>query len=412
MATPNLFKRGLTQYAGLRGKPLTYQEARGFSDPYYENLSKTNIGLAQIGADRAFNDRRLAESSKQFSQGLALDRERLAAEREAQEAAGKAAGVQGLTQVGLAGASIYKSGLPTKLMDTGRMALEKAGLMKSPAQIATESQGAFVPPASGVPASGAPSLMGAPVGSAVPSATAPAFTGLGPSAEFAPAYAEAVGGGTVAGAETGAVAGGGVAAAEGGAGSGAAAAGAGKAGLTVGGALGSAAGGYAAGQVGKMITGFGQEGHMGGEQYTSAAIGGLGGVGVAALIGTGPVGWAIGGIVGLVSGGSDSVICTELYRQGYMSLEMLVLDSEFGRGVDDEVYSGYRKIANPIVSVMQKSKTFTWLISKPAMAWARHMCYEMRPEEYKADIIGKIIMKIGMPLCRFIGKEVSYGAFR
>lgn len=68
--------------------------------------------------------------------------------------------------------------------------------------------------------------------------------------------------------------------------------------------------GYVAGQIGRGITGYGKPGHMGGERYTSAAIGGVGGAAAGAYIGTAifpgigtAVGAIIGGIVGLVSGG-------------------------------------------------------------------------------------------------------------
>lgn len=60
--------------------------------------------------------------------------------------------------------------------------------------------------------------------------------------------------------------------------------------------------GAGAGFLGKLLTGAGRPGHMGGERITSAGIGALGGAGAGFLVG-GPIGAIIGGIVGLISGG-------------------------------------------------------------------------------------------------------------
>lgn len=67
--------------------------------------------------------------------------------------------------------------------------------------------------------------------------------------------------------------------------------------------------GVGAGYLGKAITGYGREGHMGGERYTSAGIGVAGGAASGAAIGSivpgigTAIGAIIGGIVGLIFGG-------------------------------------------------------------------------------------------------------------
>jgi len=97
--------------------------------------------------------------------------------------------------------------------------------------------------------------------------------------------------------------------------------------------------------------------------------------------------------------GGATVICTELYRQGYMTDDMLERDEAYGRYVrryDPYVYIGYIKLATPIVSLMKKSKVFTKLISIPAMAWANDMAYD-------SSMVGRMINIMGNFICRPVG---------
>ena len=109
------------------------------------------------------------------------------------------------------------------------------------------------------------------------------------------------------------------------------------------------------------------------------------------------------------SGGMfGTVICTELYRQGYMDLVTYSKDAEYGREVLNtcpHVMIGYRFLATPVVKLMQKSKVFTKIISYPAMKWARHIAGE------ENSIIGYLAINLGQPVCGMIGKLLmkSYG---
>lgn len=101
--------------------------------------------------------------------------------------------------------------------------------------------------------------------------------------------------------------------------------------------------------------------------------------------------------------GLGTVICTELHRQGYMTSKTLRKDSAYGEFIrlsDPLVYVGYIWLAMPIVAAMKKSKLFTKIISYPALAWANDMAYDN-------SRTGKIINKIGQPVCRFIGSLIS-----
>jgi len=96
----------------------------------------------------------------------------------------------------------------------------------------------------------------------------------------------------------------------------------------------------------------------------------------------------------------STVICTELYRQGYLTDEIISLDSKFGyelRKVNPDAYSGYIKLATPIVRLMKKNKTFTKIVSIFGVPWANNMAYNN-------SLFGKIIHNIGLPICTTFGK--------
>ena len=97
------------------------------------------------------------------------------------------------------------------------------------------------------------------------------------------------------------------------------------------------------------------------------------------------------------SGGGMTVICTELYRQGIMPLDIYLKDGIYGASLHPETLIGYRFLANPVVGWMQKSKIVTKLVSIPAMAWANNMAGN-------GNVFGAIISLIGEPTCYVIGK--------
>ena len=183
-----------------------------------------------------------------------------------------------------------------------------------------------------------------------------------------------------------------------------------EAGVDIGGqirAVGTGAGaGAVSGTIAQRITRAGEPGHEGGERETGRVLGAAGGIGLALALSTGPIGLAIAGLVGAFTGGGDeTVICTELHKQGYMPKEMLDLEYDFKKAhVDAQVYAGYRIIADPIVNLMQKSWLFTQLVRAFAMPWAYQMCHMVAPDKYKPNLIGKAVMAIGIPLCRWKGE--------
>lgn len=126
--------------------------------------------------------------------------------------------------------------------------------------------------------------------------------------------------------------------------------------------------------------------------------------------GTSPLATGIGTAASLYSlsnGKNPTVICTELHRQGFMDRSLYELDQAYGNMLiytDPAVYSGYLRLATPIVDRMQKSKLFTrfvWVLAKP---WAQEMAHQMG--RGKGSIVGKLIMRLGYPLCRSAANRV------
>ena len=105
----------------------------------------------------------------------------------------------------------------------------------------------------------------------------------------------------------------------------------------------------------------------------------------------------------------DKIICTELCEQGYITKEVLDLDYRHSdNNMDLATKIGYWKWATPIVNRMRESKVFTQIIKPFGIAWAYEMAHREEPTKYNGNILGKFLMLIGVPLCRYIGnKEIS-----
>ena len=111
------------------------------------------------------------------------------------------------------------------------------------------------------------------------------------------------------------------------------------------------------------------------------------------------------------TGGIGKVICGEMHRQGRISTPVYEADQEFGqhmREQDPYVMDGYLAWANTVVRLMQKSCAFSWFVALFAKPWAREM-YRRETGRGRGSLAGKVMMKIGIPLCRFIGKRNARG---
>jgi len=110
-----------------------------------------------------------------------------------------------------------------------------------------------------------------------------------------------------------------------------------------------------------------------------------------------------------IGGTQLTVICTELYRQGFMPDNIREADEKFGRmisGSSPETMIGYHYWAIPVVNLMKRSRLFTKIVWSVAKPWAYQMAYEMGAIE-KGNVTGKFLMKIGIFASKLIGKIIS-----
>ena len=103
--------------------------------------------------------------------------------------------------------------------------------------------------------------------------------------------------------------------------------------------------------------------------------------------------------------GAGKYICTELYRQGYLSPEIMMGDMVFGRTFRPNhpfIGKGYDILAIPLVSLMQSSETITDIVKFFAIPWAEEMAYNQGILE-EGSRFGSWVMMIGGGLCGLVG---------
>lgn len=122
------------------------------------------------------------------------------------------------------------------------------------------------------------------------------------------------------------------------------------------------------------------------------------------LIG-GPIGGAIGAGVGIVEEAADTMLCTELHRQGLLPDHIYQADCEYAKTIPTNIVIGYRVWAKHLVPVMERSKLFTRLIGIFIRAWAYHMAFKAGavPESNR---LGAFIERVGVPICEKIGEAM------
>ena len=145
-------------------------------------------------------------------------------------------------------------------------------------------------------------------------------------------------------------------------------------------------------------------GNFGGGDDSGLGAGDLGVGGVDAA----DLGAALGS-AGVGADGGDTVICTELYRQGLMSSEIYEADCNFGATIDETTRRGYQIWGKPLARAMSKSKLLTTIAKPFVLSWANHMAYGYGG---KRTLFGTIALFAGIPICRLIGRILEFSSIR
>ena len=95
-------------------------------------------------------------------------------------------------------------------------------------------------------------------------------------------------------------------------------------------------------------------------------------------------------------GGEGTVICTELRDQGFVSQETLDTTLAFKDTISIQAYLGYRMWADPVVSLMKRSKIASIIVFKLTTPWLVYAAG-------KRSTLGFIMHLVGMPLCAMLG---------
>lgn len=127
-----------------------------------------------------------------------------------------------------------------------------------------------------------------------------------------------------------------------------------------------------------------------------AIIGGGVRLGVSAALNAIPV---VGPFLALASNFlGDSVICTHMYKVGYLSEELYTVESLYGASVHPRIYTGYRMWADKAVSYLQKSPKATKFFAPLVTKFAEQTAYELGFAP-TGSLVGKVLKSIGEPVC-------------
>ncbi|MCM8783983.1 MAG: hypothetical protein NC818_04340 [Candidatus Omnitrophica bacterium] len=100
----------------------------------------------------------------------------------------------------------------------------------------------------------------------------------------------------------------------------------------------------------------------------------------------------------------STVICTELYRYGFIPEHIYEADARYGASLPPEVIRGYHLWGKPIARMMQKSRVFAYFVYILARPWIQQMAYEMAATD-RGSKLGKLMIKIGEPFCAYLGER-------
>ncbi|MDD5353331.1 MAG: hypothetical protein PHS93_09245, partial [Candidatus Omnitrophica bacterium] len=107
-------------------------------------------------------------------------------------------------------------------------------------------------------------------------------------------------------------------------------------------------------------------------------------------------------LTGGVSAVLGTFVCTELYRQGYLTEAVFKADAVFGSQMDKVEYNWYKTWGVPLALRMKKSKLISWVVSFFMKPVSLYMASEMGVGE--GSLFGKINFKVLQLVCRWRNK--------
>jgi len=107
-------------------------------------------------------------------------------------------------------------------------------------------------------------------------------------------------------------------------------------------------------------------------------------------------------------GGSSRVICTELYKQGKLDMDLYRMDIVYtAKRLSPITVRGYHHWAVPMVVRMRSSAALSNLFEYLTVARAKEIARIVKPEEHKRTLSGFLIKNVGEAICFAIGLFVE-----
>lgn len=125
-------------------------------------------------------------------------------------------------------------------------------------------------------------------------------------------------------------------------------------------------------------------------------------------------GWGAGCGAIMASGAATSsagkYVCTELFRQGHMSPELMLADMNFALTYTQEhpvIRKGYDILGPMVASWMKDSETVTQIAKYFAIPWAEEMAY-LSGYRDEGNEFGEWVMTVGSIVCGIVGGVYTY----
>lgn len=99
------------------------------------------------------------------------------------------------------------------------------------------------------------------------------------------------------------------------------------------------------------------------------------------------------------------VICTQTMHQGLLCPVILRADEAYGRTLPREVMRGYHSWGIPVAKTMKQFPLLTYFLAPFAWAWANEAAFRHNGSG-ESNLLGRFLLKIGIPLCKFLGRRM------